>query len=276
MSTGQKVFSDLISNFLNSYHQHLSQWLADNKDIEISPEELSSAFDIEFKVRNTGLPQAANVATQMPNIPGYYAGATPPKRRGGRRKKVVDPNAPRCSYLFTRGKKVGKECGEPALNDGSPLSDQYCKQCIKKTAVKKLISEGGTGTSSNTVKPPMLPGNRVAIPDTEKEPAASNVDAVPIPGTDNLFKLTNGDFIVQRQADGGIVAIAKEDENGQQRPLTMDEKIELQAIGISVLASPEVSPAQRASQVEVPQIPNVAAVPQIPNIPSMGAQSMTI
>ena len=106
--------------------------------------------------------------TQMPNIPNYYSGTgvTTPKKKGGRTKKVTDPNLPICSYVMARGKSAGQQCNNQVVGDGTTVGgDKYCKACLKKAAVKQELEKS---PSKLTVQPPVLPGSVVEFPE-EKE-----------------------------------------------------------------------------------------------------------
>ena len=56
-------------------------------------------------------------------------------------KTIHDCNINTCEYIFTRGNQKGKKCETKALNDGTPGSDIYCRQCIKKTGAKAMIEK---------------------------------------------------------------------------------------------------------------------------------------
>lgn len=272
--TSKNIFSTVITDFyVKTVCTQVSEWLKENKSVDVTCEELCGIFDIDIKNRQTS--SSNQISSQTAVIPGYFTGtgSSTPKRRGGRRPKVKDPNAVICCYIYTRGKRDGKQCTDPVLDNGSPGSDKYCKTCIKKAGVQKCIAEGGSGSSSNKVAPPVLPGNKVVIPEETKKSTPLNV--VPVPGTDDMFKTVGEGFIVQSHKDGTIVAIAKEDDdNGVHRPLTTEEKVYIQQTyeGMSVLASPESSPENINPQsIEVPQIPQVSDIPQIPNVPNLSS-----
>ena len=272
-TTLKNVFSTTVSEFfVNHVANHLCEWLQNNKEVEVTPEELCSAFGCAYtpRVAMAGLPQSANMPTQMPNLPGYFAGtgASPAPsagksgKGGGRKKAPVDPNGPKCVYAFQRGNKKGEVCGEPVAGPGQPGGEMYCKNCLKKKTVSAKVATGSSGRS--TVHPPSVPGGMVSIPDDdddEENGATDNtLNVIPIQGNPGMFKELNHGFIVRQEHDGTIVALYVED-NGVQRNLTADEKRTAQVLGLSFLDDA----APQASQSSVPTIPTVPSVPSVPS-----------
>lgn len=278
-TTLKDSFSTTVSEFfVNQVASQLSEWLKSNKDLDVSPEEICSAFDIAYTPRATmaGLPQSANMPTQMPNLPGYFAGtgASPAPggkgsgRGGGRKKAPVDPNAPKCTYTFQRGNKKGENCDEPVAGSGVPGGDKYCKNCLKKKTVQNRVASGSSDRS--TVQPPTVPNGMVSVPDQEPADGGDNtINVVPIPGSD-LYKEVNNNFILRQDPDGTVVALSVE-ENGIQRDLTADEKKTAQILGLSFVDSPTQSQAPAQNVPTIPSVPsaepssNVPVVPQVPS-----------
>lgn len=253
------IFSTTITDlYVNNVCQHLSEWLKNKKDVNCSCEELCEAFNVPYtpRVSMSGLPQAANMPTSMPNLPGYFAGTgSSPKRRGGGRKKApVDPNGPTCVYVFLRGAKKGQTCGEQVAQNGAPGSNEYCKPCLKKRTVQNRINSGATNKS--TVKPPIMPGGMVSMPEQKKVDTSESINAVSISGTDDMFKDLDSGFILKRYKDGTIAALSIE-ENGTQRPLNREEKEAAQLKGLSIVDSPELD--------NVESVPTIPSVPQVPS-----------
>lgn len=267
-STLSNIFSTTVTDFfVSQVAEHLSEWLKTNKSVELSAEELCEAFEVPFTPRSTmaGLPQSAAMATQMPNIPGYFSGtgASPAGKRGGRKKAPADPNAPTCVYTFQRGNKKGQTCGEVVAGNGSPGADEYCKSCLKKKTVQNRISSGSDGRS--TVQPPVVPGGMVPVAEQPKASKDKGLDVLPIPGHDDMYKEVNNSFILKRYSDNSVVALAVE-ENGVQRPLTSDEKKTAQILGLSFV---DDSPEEDDQYVPtIPSVPQGSAVPTIPTIPN--------
>jgi len=250
-STAKNVFEETVKStvdtFCSTYSNHLSAWLAENKSVECTPEELCEAFNVAFKApSNRGVPSGATVQTQMPNLPNYYAGTgvTTPKKRGGRTKKAVDMSLPQCEYKMSRGKSAGKRCENRVLGDDTLGADRYCKTCLGKKAVKNVLEQDET---KSTVQPPVLPGSVVNVPENEED-KNDELSVVAIPDRDGYFRETKYGFIVQQQEDGTVFSGAI-DDNGTERELTDDEKKIATSLGIQIVSS---DPAP-----EVPQVPQV-------------------
>ena len=232
-TTLEKSLSEAVSEFfVTRCCDRVCVWLKENKGVDVTKEEMCKCFSIEYtpnKYGIAGLPSGSGV-----NIPSYLQGPTssPLKRGGGRKKKEIDPNAPTCIYIFTRGKRKNDTCGNVAINDGSPGSDRYCKQCIGKSSAKEDIA--GNSSSSNTVSSAVLPNGLIPVPKKEEKPENS-LDAIAIEGRPGYCKLTNGGFIIREypEGTGQYLAVCVE-ENGIERPLTADEKNKLQFMGISI------------------------------------------
>ena len=270
-TTLKDLLSSQVSDFLvNHASACLCDWLRTNKGVECTPQELCCAFGVTYTPRATmaGLPQAANMTPQMPNV-GYMTGvsASPRKATGGGRKKTpADPNGPKCSYQFQRGDKKGQVCGLPVANNGEPGGDQYCKQCLKKKTVQTNVKPGAGGGSKKMVPPPMAPGGMVSVPDQEQGGDNNTIKAVPIEGHPGMFKDLETGFILKQEQDGSIIALGV-DTGNSQRPLTHDEKRQAHARGLGVVDSPQASvPVVIPGTAPVlPQVPfnNIPTIPQL-------------
>ncbi len=244
----KNVFEETIKKFCGDVSHQLSSWLEKEKNVDISPEEICSFFDVTYKPPSTpGLPSGSAVQTKMPNLPDYYAGTgvSPAKKRGGgRSKKVVDPDAPVCEYITTRGQNPGTRCSKQVANDGSKGSDRFCKQCLKKAAVKAIIE--GPATKS-TVQPPVLQGGVVKMPEEPKnEPQNDELQVIEIEGHPGKYREVNHGFIVQQGEDGSLTSHQIDDPNSGWRDLKENEKKIALSLGIQVVHT--------SSLPKVPQI----------------------
>lgn len=253
-NTCKSAFVTNVSDFfVNSASKHLSDWLRENKDVTVTPEELCKAFDVTF--RHTPLSQGTPLTAQMPNVPPYCGtGATPPKRRGGRQKKVTDPNAKRCEYAFTRGANVGKKCGKVVLNDGQLGSDRYCKGCITKKAVQKSLSDD-TDSKGNGVPRPSHPEGMVSpVNDAGTTTATLEVNRL-----DNglLVEKSHG-FVVEVNGDDVVARGVMVDDKIKE--LTNEDRALALSLGISIVETEGV-PAQ---SFNLPGLDtNIPAIPEI-------------
>ena len=285
-----------ISAFISiTIGEHLSAWISQNKNVEITPAEISSALNLPYKAKSTGFPQTAGLAAQMPSVQGFIAGqgAETPKRTGGRKKKNVDPNAPKCIYSLQRGDNKGKVCGSSCDNDPNKLgSNQYCNNCLKKKTVQNQLNGGGSGKGKSTVQPPVLPGGMVPTGQQVNRGGPRELNVVPYDEAKNLYQDIHSKFIIQVNPNGTVIAIGKE-ENNIIRKLTPNEIMSAQQLGLAV-ATDNSDQGQgqgqgqgqtqinnfQASQQSVPQIPQVPQVntalhqnqqfvPQIPHVNSV-------
>ena len=252
----KNVFEDTLkttmNNFCSNYSNHVSQWLSEEKNIEVTPEELCSCFDLPYKPPSTPGISAASIQTQMPN---YYAntGAITPsgKKKGGRTRKNVDPNAKKCEYKMTRGKSEGKQCENPILDDENVIGgDRYCKQCLGKAAVKKILEKPD---DKPVVKPPTREGDSVSCNDKQKS-KPDELSVVAIEGKPGWFREENHGFIVE-QTDAGEIVAHRIEVNGEERDLDEDEKNIAINIGLRLVKKTTLSVNSNGSTI--PVIPNV-------------------
>ncbi len=254
----------MVNSVMAAYCEQLSSWLHDNKDVEVSSEELCAAFELTFKSPQT--PAGAQVSTitpTMPSLPNYYSGTAvaTPKKRGGRTKKVVNEDLPKCAYILTRGREPGKQCGNQVVGDNVTLGgDRYCKICLKKASVKATLDGS---SSKSTVQPAVLPGSTVEIP-SNVENQKNELQVVAIPGQEGKYRETNHGFIVEVGEDGGITAVAIDDDNHHRELRPHERQIAL-SLGINVVAEPTVLPMPQSSSV--PAVPSIPQIPQLHTLP---------
>ena len=268
-STLATVFSTTVTDcFVTNVAGHLSEWLKTNKSVELDPKEICEAFNVQYSPSPTGFPQSASMGAHMPNLPGHLQGTK--KTRKARTKQAVDPNAPRCVYLFQRGANKGKECGLQVLGDGTLGADTYCKACLRKTTVKNAIGQGSSDKSK--VQPPIMPNGKVAVPEQTRN-KSNTLDVVAIVGQTDMYKDTTNGFIIKKHDDGTLVALGIED-NGTQRDLTQSERNQAQAMGLSVVSSsPPTIPRDEVSQIHLPQqVPNTEPKTQVDSAPQVVPQ----
>ena len=147
---------------------------------------------------------------------------------------------------MTRGKNPGKPCGNPVLGDSVTLgSDRFCKACLKKAAVQKILEKSD---DKSTVKPPVLPGSTITVPEKEV-PKNDEISVIEISGKPGWFKETNHGFIIEQPNEGTIVAHEIENEKGERRKLNEEDKKLALAIGFQVVNEDDSG---------IPKIPNVA------------------
>jgi hypothetical protein len=243
-----------VNNLILSISNHLSAQLA-TKDIEMSPEEICALFNVTYRPASTpSYNTGASVQTQIPNLPGYLTGAgvSPAvKKRGGRTKKTADPNGSTCKYVLSRGDKQGEKCGKPVAADGSLGADEYCKGCLKKTAVKSILE---APSSKATVNPPVLPDSNVKIQESNEDVKEDTLNVVPLEGKEGYYRETRYGYIIQQAQNGDIICCGIEDGKGGKRSLTQDEKNRALNMGMQV---PQEEVAVQIPVANIPQVPQV-------------------
>lgn len=261
MKSGKQHLEESFRNSVNSVFQsaclQLSEWLTNEKNVNVSAEELAVALDVPFKATGTPSVLSNSCATFMPNVPNYFSAAvpSPSKKRGGRVKKEVNENLPNCQYKMTRGKSKGQECPNKIASDGTPGSDKFCKACLKKAAVKEILEQTSEKT---TLQPPSLPNNLgkpVKVEDDCKTAIPDELTVEQLPNHEGYFKECKYGFIVTQPQEGTII-VHKIDNKGTWRDLTDEERKIALNMGLQV-AQTDPMP------INVPGIP---AVPQISNM----------
>lgn len=177
----------------------ISQYLSQEKDVEIDVEELIKALD-------------------LPVQEGSPSFVPPVIKSGSRRRSVDDDGLPekpeegiRCVYQFQRGKKKGKFCGKPCA-----AGLNYCKYCKGKRSRKSNTS---TKTSSKSTDQET---GLVSKKEEAREDMALTVESYC--GIVGHFRHPESNFILIDD-DNVVCAIAKELETGELRSLTDEEKI---------------------------------------------------
>ena len=264
-SSVKQVFENTTKSFCSDLSHQLSDWLKNNKDIEIPPEEICAALDAPYRPPSTPGMNGSSVQTVLPNVnsmPQYFSTESPSssagaKKKGGRAKKVVDPNLPKCTYKMSRGKNAGTPCPNTVSNVAGTLgSDRYCTACLKKASVQKELAEAAPNT---TLQPPQLPGGSVSIDSQGNPDKTPELQVVEIAGRSGWYRETTHNFCVQQEEGGNIVAHSVLTDNGE-RPLTDPERKIALAMGLQVF-TPKVS---------LPTIPKVGiSIPTVPVIPNV-------
>ena len=246
--SGKKIVEGIVEDVIVSMSSHLADWIRKHKNVEINTEDVYTAFNVPFKPPITpGLPAAASIT--MPNMPGWATGNnnSPKSKKGGRQKKTYSPNHPKCDYSFTRGKKEGNKCDAPVLLDGSLGAEKYCKNCLKKAAVKNKLNKQPNKLMVNSV---CIPGDTISV-GAKKENLQDQLEVFSIEGHDGLYREAKHGFIVKQEEDGNIYVLHIErDKGGKWEDLTDTEKDIAQKMCLSVMKS----------DVEVPEIPQVPVI----------------
>jgi hypothetical protein len=264
-SSVKQVFENTTKNFVSDFSHQLSDWLKNHKEVEVSAEELCSVFDAPYRPPSTPGMNGSSVQTVLPNVnsmPLYFSNESPSsssagaKKKGGRAKKVVDPNLPKCAYKMAKGKNAGAPCPNTVSGAAGILgSDRYCTPCLKKASVQKDLAESGPST---TVQPPSIPGSSVNVEasSSEKTPELSVVE---IPGRAGWYKEQTHNFCVNQEEGGQIVAHSVLTDNGE-RPLTEPERKMALNMGLQVV-TPKVSlPTIPKSGISIPTVPTIPNV----------------
>lgn len=204
MTSTIENFEDSLKNcvysLLNgSILPQISHYLSQEKDIEVSVEELLKALD-------------------LPVQEGSPSFIPPVIKSGSRRRTVGDDGLSekpeegvRCVYQFQRGKKKDKFCGKPCAPGLN-----YCKYCKGKRSRK---SNPSTKTSSKSTDQET---GLVSKKEEAKEDMALTVESYY--GIVGHFRHPESNFILIDD-DNVVCAIAKELETGELRSLTEEEKI---------------------------------------------------
>lgn len=197
MSTPESTFNTSVANLLSQVVLHpLSNYLA-TKGFSISVDELQKVLNIPT-TPSAGFPNLAGMR------PASLTSSPAPKTT--RSRKVVDPNAPTCQYVLTRGNDRGKPCGKVAES-----GKKYCKACATKSGAKKDLEEA-------TVAP--------SVPDVAtSEPKEIQIDALPLPGKPGHLRHVQSNILFRLNSDESMTAYGvQENDAAPIRPLNDAEK----------------------------------------------------
>ena len=235
--------------------QHLG-----SKGIQVTVEELSGVLQ---------LPAARSPAMPAPAVPGMGFGGPVPHMAAavaptsGRKTTATSTPIPgrNCMYQFKRGENKGKYCGK----DTAPGMD-YCNACLKSRKGLSATAHGampGVAPGAGAI-PGVPPGYSAPAPAAQAQAQGGSLSVVPYDESRGLFREPNHGFIVYQVSPGVIAVIGRliESEN-RLVPLTEQEKVTAQAIGL-VLAdtpasAPSAAPAPAAAYAPAPAAPAPAA-----------------
>jgi len=226
----------------------IASWLKENKQIDVTVEELSVAI---------GAPTKAGF--QPPSFSGaVVATPSPTAKKGHSTAKVGSPS---CTFVITRGNNKGSPCGKAATKDGP-----YCSNHAKNKSVQKAAGENGDAAPMGTLslpntpigtrsipngipKPPempmigKLPGlNGVSpgpVPTSSKNPANLDCDQIEIEedGKDvQVLRDRKHGYIIDSRSGKHVVMAIDPKKDGNPRGLTPDEVTAARNLGLFVLA----------------------------------------
>lgn len=289
MNTNITVFTNAVSEFVvSNVLSPLSQWLAQNKGVEVSVEEMAQVLQLPAtptQPKPIGM-APVNYPPQMPQIPGFLnGGQAGAVTQAGRSRAAKQPdanyNGPRCQYKFSRGARAGQFCGEPCLNGSN-----FCKNCVKKK------SAGGPGTGATRAVPavggfqgmPGLPGMQgaPAMGAQQPQPQAQQGElaVTPLEGQPGYYRETTHGFIVTEDAQNNVVAygiidggnVRKLNNNEQQIATQLGIVVPDDAIEQGAAQQPQAQqPLQAVQQPQAQQPLQAVQQPAMPTIPTLNA-----
>ena len=123
---------------------HLVNYLVNEKKVTVTLDELSKIFELPSGPATPTTPAAFGSFMGLPtngNI-SMVAAAKPPASpttggKGGRKKNQVDPNAPTCRYIFSKGQREGEACG------AASVAYHFCIACIGRGESLSLLEKEG-------------------------------------------------------------------------------------------------------------------------------------
>ncbi len=201
----------------NSVLNPISVWLKEEKEVDVSVDELMQVLSIP-KIAKSSTSVAASVSA--PSFPPHMNNsvATPVTKKKSK-EEVVD--GPKCQYVFKRRTNKGATCPKVAM-EGS----QFCKECSKKKK-KEETESTPTPTTNNTeakkTTQPMIQGFGFAS-GLKKTSTTSYIRGTDIP---DVFEDTATHLLLKRTNDGTkdvYVAYALKESDGKIRGLTETEK----------------------------------------------------
>lgn len=261
-----KVFQQWVENTILP---HLSNYLTNEKKINISTEELKTIFNLPSQA-----PQAFTSATPFPTAMGLPNGvvtsngaaavAAAAKVPRGRQKTTNTGRT--CKYKFGKGLKNGDICGKPEL------AYEYCRACIGKAGPKEelhansvtdaMIEALKKGTNVSTI-PEIVPAINTIIP---TKPAS--LVAAPPPLGNKIPNLRLVDpakniYLMETDVPGAMClrpdpskdyyicfGVYNENVPGNIVPLSPEQKKGIESFGMTYsapTANPSGSPPQQAA-----------------------------
>lgn len=256
MSNVKSSFESTIKTFISEYSGQLSTWLKENKQVEVSAEDICSAFECQCTLKTSmggTMGSSGTISNPMPNF--FNQSESPVGRKTSTRKKNADPNSAKCVYVFSRGVKSGQMCGKYVAGNQEKGGDKYCKDCLKKTTIIAELTNG----NSNTLETPHLPGTEVNVSDSVEKKSVQ-LSCLPIDDEPGLYRECNHNFVIKQIDDGYTVMFVQ--DGSTRRPLTSSEETIARDLGLNIQKSVQSTPSV-STAVSLPQKKSTFSIPNI-------------
>ncbi len=237
-SSARAMFEEGISALvIGTILPLISDCLLRERQVQVTPEEMIQWLELPVSA-----PRTPNIpgAFQVPNAFRTPTGSTPTTTTRSVRRKEPDANAPRCVYVFQRGIKRGQPCGEAAVP-----GTQYCKNCARKKGVQAVVN-GGAPPANPTRGSAQTSTNSRSQPQQQQQ--QQQIDVVGLPGRVGYYKVLDTGLIIRQLEGGDVMAVAILDAEGNECPLSEDDKILANNSGFLVEENPEDQSNQDNSQ----------------------------
>jgi len=235
MSNLENFQSNIQSFVISSILNPISDWLIQEKKINVSVDELIDLLKISSrpqKVASTNVSTPAVSLTQSTITGALVTGASTTKAKPKSKPPSKEKNAENaekfgsCKYVFKRGELKGQECGKALKSADS----EFCEQCNKKVtkpSASEKPSESKESESDKKVTTKKVETKPVGFTTPiAKKAEKLKVELREAGGQPNTYIDIQTNIVVKKVLDGEksiYVAVGVQEENGF-RTLTEEEK----------------------------------------------------
>lgn len=257
----------------------LSDWLHNEKNIDVSVEQLLEVLRLSEPRSESSKPILTSLSPVLSTIPSVGSRSKPESERssesnkpakevvttisGGKSRPKSKPpstenyTGPTCKYVFKRGDLKGKECGKAVVS-----GTEYCEQCSNKKTNKPLdvkqtkLTDGKEAQEGKKEKE-----TKTSIGFTTplvKKVEKPKIELREIGSQPNTYIDTQTNIVVKKVMDKDktlFVAVGVQEESGF-RTLTDDEKKEALSRNFSLQTS-DKSDKKIVSKQPVSNIPDI-------------------
>lgn len=290
-STVQSILADGVNAmFLDTILPSICNYLQQEKDVEVTVEELAACIGVNTAVKTPRMPPVSGIS-----MGGTSAAAS--SRRTPKASSAKDSNKKTCTWKLVKGDHAGEDCGKTcAKDDGGDYLD-YCRTHLKSAETRGNAKPKAGGSSAPKMPGPKMPG-AVPQPNPSKQPQKKTAKYFLTPEGElmaYLHELAN--LVVVKGSTGslntvvGVCELTGENSeftdpnNGQVksysvgtvRDLTEDETAYAKGLGFVVVGEVSASSYENEqpqevkaplSRANVPSIPRSAQAPPLPTIGS--------
>lgn len=219
-TTQLTAFNDGVNNLVSSVLIYLSEWLKNNKSVNVTVEELHDALKLPMT--------RSIIAPNLMPIPGMNVPVTPTVSKGKGKRTQAPKDGPKCTYEKIRGAKG--LCSNTAHKDEKHgIYLPYCKACMGKKNVepklKEFYREHGIQYESAAAPEKKATASKAVSNEQDADDDSLSIDVLPMDHPEG-YNVSQPDLLViKKTADDTLIAVAAQHKDrNEYHKLTAENK----------------------------------------------------